>query len=383
MGIRQIGGSGTDVSAIYIDRFTFTIAAEEEAAVPWLGTWAKRIAVTISGADSDVSHFPLPIFIDSTSGPGSADLTPIFDEVGANSKRIAITKSDAITQLYVEIEKWDSGSEVAVVWTSASGFTIPSGTSAAALYLYYDNAQSDNTSYVNTIGSGVATNVWDPDFVMVQHMDGSALDSTSNANHGTDGGTADVAGMVGQARDFELDDTDYISCGNDSSFDFTDALTLQTWVKYESLGDEYSPVIGKMYNSAGAAGSCWLLDKTESAEPRFVIGGSFLGEVEDLTMQTGQWYFLAGTWQDSDDARRMYLNDNTVMSNTVAATIRTSSNNTSIGAREYPNDTWTQPADAVIDEVRISKIARAQVWINYDYYSMQDLALTYGSVETL
>lgn len=117
--------------------------------VDWLDTWAKRIKITLdhNDIDADLVWFPILVHLSASSGPYNRDVTCVFDEVGANSKKIAITKGDGTTQLYVEIDHWDYENRKAWLWVSREGWVI-SATINTDLFLYYDNAQPDNTSFV-------------------------------------------------------------------------------------------------------------------------------------------------------------------------------------------------------------------------------------------
>lgn len=91
----------------------------------------------------------------------------MFDEIGKNSKKIAVTQSDGVTQLYVEIEKWDYANKKARLWAKVPYIDDDVDTD---LYLYYDRNHADNTAYVGAPNSTPAKNVWDNHFVFVRHM---------------------------------------------------------------------------------------------------------------------------------------------------------------------------------------------------------------------
>jgi len=178
----------------------------------WLGTWSNRIRIDIDAdkVDANVTHFPVMIYLSSSAGIGSDDVTAVFDEVGANHLKIAITQADGTTENYVEVEKWDNGAEEAWLWTSIAGWTIDNATDTT-MYLYYDNSHADNVARVGVPNDAVVQSVWDGNFQDVDHMkDGasnaSTYDSTSNNNDGTKKGAnepIEAAGMVGDAQDFD------------------------------------------------------------------------------------------------------------------------------------------------------------------------------------
>jgi len=74
----------------------------------WLSSWKDRRIISIDHNDvtSPLSNFPILVHLSGSSGISSADVTSIFNEVGSDSKKIALTTSDGITQCYVEIEEW-------------------------------------------------------------------------------------------------------------------------------------------------------------------------------------------------------------------------------------------------------------------------------------
>jgi hypothetical protein len=80
--------------------------------------WAKRSEIVIdsSKVDDTLTNFPLMLRISAASGITDTDITDIFDDLGANSLKIAVTLSDGTTQCYVEIEKWNNVSEDAILW---------------------------------------------------------------------------------------------------------------------------------------------------------------------------------------------------------------------------------------------------------------------------
>ena len=63
----------------------------------WLGSWAyrRRIIVDAGCIGSDLTHFPITLYLNGSAGKTAVDLTDIFDEVGSSYLKIAVTKDDA------------------------------------------------------------------------------------------------------------------------------------------------------------------------------------------------------------------------------------------------------------------------------------------------
>jgi len=213
----------------------------------WLGTWANRRKISIAAADvtADLTDFPVRVSLSSLSGKGSDDVTGIFTEVGANSLKIAATKSDEITELYVEVEYWDSGSSSAELWIKVPSLLAASG---GDIYLYYDNTKADNTTYVGVVGSISGETVWDNDFVCVMHLaetTGQYFDSTSNNNDTSvvDTTSRTRAGLVTlNSPDFDDATSDDLLIPAATELNVVD-MTLEALVNPDDVGSGYH--IGK------------------------------------------------------------------------------------------------------------------------------------------
>jgi hypothetical protein len=126
----------------------------------WLSGWDKRVKITIDHNDvqSSLSNFPVLIHLSSASGIYSDNLGFVFNEVGSNSKKIAVTTSDAKTQCYVEIEKWNYplSSTTEILRPNAVGDEtgISSVSGAATHWQAVDEeTANDDTDYVYTSSS--------------------------------------------------------------------------------------------------------------------------------------------------------------------------------------------------------------------------------------
>jgi len=137
----------------------------------WLPGWKKRIELAINDYAGDIggeiTWFPATIHLKDANG-GS---TKVFLEVGANYRKIAITKADGETELKGEIAVWnyDSGTpanSTAIIHTSADGWVIDSNTK---VYLYYDKDHADNDN-INVVATAAGYAVYDGNHKGVWHM---------------------------------------------------------------------------------------------------------------------------------------------------------------------------------------------------------------------
>ena len=123
----------------------------------WLSGFSNRLKLTIQhdNVDSNLTDFPIMVTLSSGSGKNNFDTTAIFDTLGdTNRKKIAVTKSDGVTQCPVEIEYWDATEKKAVLWTKSP---IVYSSVDTDLYLYYDATYSGATPSGNTLYVGEIT----------------------------------------------------------------------------------------------------------------------------------------------------------------------------------------------------------------------------------
>lgn len=353
----------------------------------WLGTWAKRREITISNTniDGDLTHFPIPIFINSTSGTGNTDITDIFTEVGANSQKIAVTKSDGTTQIYVEIEKWDNGGSTANLWASKSDLTVSSSASTT-LYIYYDNAQSDNTTFVGLLGS--RTEVYDSNYVGVWHLAGATaateLDSTSNnndlGNNSTSTGVTSVSGAIDGAKDFEETNTEYLNISNASQtgLGLTTDFSFEAIINAETLGSNQTILVKE---NPGTSEWGYIFRILSGKLNVLFRSGAPSTTQRSATnaLSTSTTYSVAGTADISVPSINLYVDGVLVAMDAISGTNTTLNNNAAEFAIGF------QPVatlyDGIIDETRVSKIVRPAEWIKANHQSSVDNIMSFGSTE--
>ena len=350
----------------------------------------NKLKLTLDGSkiDTDLTNFPVNITLSSVTGINGFDATAVFDEliIISGTKNIAITDSDD-NQLYTEIERWDWDNEKANLWVKVP--TIVSGTDTD-LYLYYDATVSGNTTYIGDTGDAAAKSVWDSNFKAVWHMaqdpNGDVVDaikdSSSNAYHATPSGsmvTADlVDAKIGKGIDFDGND-DYLSPG-DVSMDFgTGGLTLEVIFKSANLGvirdilwrhDDLNAHDPLIYFRLTATGNIEI----------YVRGQTNTGSNLNIISSTANYddnalHHAAAVFDDPNDSGFIMIdgvNDGSQGSKTTTD-IDFGQADLQI-ARLFQG--WV-PSDAeyfngILDEIRISDIARSAAWLKATYYSNWD-----------
>jgi len=102
----------------------------------FLPGFKNRIPLTIDSTKvgSDISYFPLDIDM-SASG-----LSDVFSKVGSHYEKIAISKEDGTTRLFVNVQRWESDSNDGWI---VVGIPDVSSSSDTKIYLYYDEDADD------------------------------------------------------------------------------------------------------------------------------------------------------------------------------------------------------------------------------------------------
>ena len=200
---------------------------DTESAEWYNSNWPYRLAVVIDHTKvaGDLTDFP--IYVDL------ADLgTHFHSNVQADGDDIRVTKADGTTEVPYELVSLDTGAETGELHFKASG-TLSSLVDTV-FYIYYGYASATGYAITDTYG---AENVWNSNYVMVQHMEDATtstiLDSTSNDNDGTKFATNEPvetsSGKIGSGQTFD-GSNDLIDFGS-NPLTGTAAFTLSAWCK--------------------------------------------------------------------------------------------------------------------------------------------------------
>lgn len=349
----------------------------------WDVNWGYRIKATVDSGkvDADLTNFPILLYLSTSSGIGNTDVSAVFDEVGANSKKIAVTRGEDGNQCFIEVEKWDLGNEKAWLWVSVNGTLANAADSD--LYLYYDNTHADNSGYVglNADGSTPTEAVWDANFKMVYHMaddNGNVDDSTSNNNDGTKEGAGHPAetvnGLIGNAQDFD-GAQDYITI----PFELAPVYTIEFEANPDAIDGD---VVILAFDYTAGAGVGIALGWYSVTDEIFIGQEDYQKGLDDVSV-----YLTAGTWQswadvvNADNDVDFYL-DGVVKALDDTSFWTNNDNYRQIGARYATATEYGRFFPGLVDEVRISNTGRTAAWIKATKYSNHDNLLTWGAEET-
>ena len=343
---------------------TFMFTTEVEPGLWWNTSWLYRKAITIdhTKVTGTLTNFPVLVSFNS-----DADLS---DHAQSDGDDIVFINVETGTQLNHEIESFDSVSGELVCWVNVTSL---SSTEDTILYMYYDNPSC--TSQENPLG------VWDSHYVMVQHLSetsGTCYDSTSYDNDGTPNGgvNQDVVGYIDGADGFD-GVNDNVSVPHDGSLaGFTVGLTVSAWIKLDVVAGRRQFIVSKQNNPTNQG---WFFEYQEHATSGKVLnfltsqdGTSYKYMYYRFEPTVGTWYHVVAVWQPNV-VGKCYVNGalatQVVNGGTVASIYNNVGEPLLIGACSYNS---SRNFDGVIDEVRVSNIARSEGWLSTEYNNQQN-----------
>jgi hypothetical protein len=329
-------------------------------------SWTNRIAITIdyTKVSSTLINFPVLINITNASLQASAL---------SSGNDLLFTSVDGTTKLDHEIESYTNSNGALVAWVNVP---ILSSTVDTTLYLYYGNSSAINQQNVS--------GVWDSNFTAVWHLSNSNFnDSTSNANNGTNSGTTNTIGKIGDARGF-----DGVSAYIYTTTQYTNPqnFTLQAWFKTSTASGKN--ILGYENNRTGTSSTGWDRQIYVGTDGKLYFQCSATNR-DDTAISPGTytdnaWHQVFAVRDNSSNKLNLYVDGQLVATtNNSSASVancywrigsyKTASLNGNNGY--FPGS---------VDEVRIALTARSAAWISAEYKTQNSPATFYsvGSAES-
>ena len=310
----------------------------------WNSSWSifRTITIDSSKIDTPLVNFPVLVAINDTIG----DLCD-----GGDSIRFLNTGNTV--EYYYEIEDWTDGLD-RIVWVKIPYIYSSVDTSFS---MYYNNSgASDNQS---------VTNVWDSNYVMVQHLNStSGIDSTSNNYDMTVFGSSAVSGKIDGSQLFDVS-ADRITTNNVLPAMAT--FTIEQWANF----------------SSAVAGNPDMLFVLPTNDPSmYRTPTESIGVYADgvLKLNSGciadtNWHYFVVRANGTNLS--LFIDGNNLQ--TVAYTGSSANSNFHLGDNGGATDTFY----GTIDESRISNSTRNASWINATFHSQNQTTgfLTWGIEE--
>ena len=331
------------------------MAGQADISIDRLGGWKYRKIITIDKTAAGATAMDIVDCVLLT------DANFDFSLARSDGFDIRFTSSDGNTLLKYERTSYDSVGETSELHIKVP---IPNGAVDTVYYMYYGNASAADGA------DGEA--VWDDK--MVQHMDDATTstitDSTQYHNDGVKKGANEPiedVGQIGKAQLYDGSD-DKITITDVASLDLgTSDFTFAAWINF-SVIDHFYTVINKGHYSQNDEGYHIAIDDYNKLQ--FVMGDG-VSEINNYgnprvhTLSINQWYHVALVLDRSGNAAT-YVNGVLDDEKDISAYVATDISNAVdllIGMRED----GSLPIHGLIDEVRISNIARSAAWIKAEY----------------
>ncbi|MCK4649723.1 DUF2341 domain-containing protein [Candidatus Pacearchaeota archaeon] len=316
-------------------------------------SWSYKKEIVIDYTKVNGSQVNFPVLINLSD-------SDLVSKAQADGDDIVFADSDG-DKLDYEIEYYNGTDGRLVAWVRVAEL---SNTTNTTINMYYGNAGAVNQENVS--------GVWDDNFVMVQHLQETPTaymnDSTSNDNDGTTSGmdSADqVAGQIDGSLDFDGGD-DYVGTNYDGILG-TNARSTSFWFSTldTDLVDKNHVVSWGTGADINTAGASWRVDIENGVVFLRINSGATswgsglndgnLHHVALLMPSGGQLQDIRAIINGKDSGLGVgAISVNTISRNSV----RIGANNEDVINR------WFQ---GLIDEVRISNVARTAGWIATEY----------------
>jgi len=330
---------------------------------PWANLdWQYRKEITINHSKVNATLINFPVLVSLSS---DADLANNAQDDGDD---IAFTDIDG-GQFAHEIEYFNNETGELLAWVKIPYLYDFVDT---VLYMYYGNPSCENMQNSEA--------VWNPHFVMVQHLheiSGAHNDSTSYGNDGLPQGTLNqnAAGKIDGAD--ELDgNNDYIEVENNESLQLTNAISVEVWAKAD-IFNSWRTIAAK---DKLCTFSEWWFGYNELNKLDFKFNGQYGININSNTIITdSDWHHLVGVYNGT----HIYVFVDGVLdcSPLSYSNIVYNVGTLNIGYTKF----WKCcHFKGLIDEVRILNVSLDASWVATEYNNQNDPSTFHsvGSEET-
>lgn len=357
--IGKVAVVGVLLVSITLNSFAFWVKPVKAAG--WYNnSWLYRVKITVDNTKVDADLTGFPVYVDLSNMPAG-----FHTHVNQTDARdIRVTKDDGTTEVPREIVFYTAASDTGELHFKGD----LANSTDTEFYIYYGNSSASDYALDATYG---AENVWDSNYVQVQHLNetsGTHLDKTANDNDSngitvTQQGTASIGKMYG-ADDFDGTD-DIVTFPDATSLKPTGDMTLETWIKMDNLPSTRSQN-ATLINKNGASTEAYMLYVSTSNKPLFKWSNTTptnYYSYYNTALSTGTWYHLVGVKDGS--TMRFYFNGSTTgtITGSPTGTIYSSTGST----LKYGSPGYSGRLDGIMDEIRFSNIARSATWISTEY----------------
>jgi len=343
------------------------------ATISWISETAVNgyyRTLTLDQPASDLTNFPVLFtgtftYLKTIANGGKVNNANGYDIVFYSD--VTLT-----TKLKFERVNWDATTGTVEFWVK-----VPTLTSASALVIYLaygnPNISTDQQDAVNT---------WNSNYAAVWHVkDGttlSLLDSTTNANNGTNNGLTATTGKIdGGVAD---NASSYADINGSASVQIT-VMTLAAWVNPNAVAS-YKSIYGWADYSGGggnAGGPQLRANNLNPGKLEFLVQDVALIATSTGTVANSAWSHVAVTY-DSSGNWVFYINGTTSGSGTNLQSFSYFNSQLHLWIGGRGNGTTPSPIeewDGSMDELRYMNAVMNATWIATEYSNQNDPANFY------
>ncbi len=327
-----------------------------------------------------------------TGAEGSADSTPPDPVANFNAQSgdgvVNLTWSNPTNSDFSGVKVlrktggWSTNENDGTVVYNSGGTSFVDGNAANGTTYYYSvyaydaannytlaDQTSINRGYVQPQASYSEMRL-DSDTVALWHFNGDANDSSPNGNHGTVNGAVLTNGCFGQGYWFN-GTNDYIDSGVHINIPNTGSFTFELWFSTSDITIVQCP----MGSDTGAPDTIktktyfqMYSTNTIDFDFRDYDDGMYKAIASNVNYRNGTWHYLVSVYDGSDNKGKIYFDGSEVGSiNTSFNTKLSNLRPIQIGCKIDAGDIRNQFFHGLIDEIRISSVARSSQEIAYYY----------------
>jgi len=341
----------------------------------WDTDWNYRKKLTFdnSGQTENLGNFTVLV-----------KLTPAnfnYPNCVINGSDIRFVDADDLTALDYHFEKWTYNG-TSWIWVEVP--QIDGGSSTDYIWLYYGNSTA--------VDAQDEAGTYDANFMAVWHLEettggaGAITDSTSNNNVGTDYGspTFNASGQIDSAIDFD-GTNDYIDFSNQPSVANESQITFECWLNAD-VWDTVNIIFQEKFANTPNT-QRFTIGQYFSQLALITRSGNSSSPLDVLYTEqpsAGLWHYLAAVY-DADnadnDVRQLWVDGSMATQNTSPIDAFSADAGADIRIAWDSSGNSALVFDGIIDEVRISDVARSADWIKAQYLSMTDAFITFYELD--
>ncbi len=304
--------------------------------------YGKVVTIQSAQVMGNLNNFPLLVTV---TDPNLKSVSNGGQVQSENGYDIVFTGDDCSTLLSHQIEKYNPVTGEYIAWVKVPNLSSDFDTK---LGLFYGKSAATNPS---------TTSTWPASYKAVWHFSNNSFaDATSNNNNGTNSGTTNAAGKIGDGRSFS--GSNEITVSNHASINLNANFTLEAWVR-RTINTSNHGILGK-----GANGYVLGVDWPQGGADNLNLWLNFpspgpgyqLFHTGPIGLNT--WQHVAATFDG--EYVRLYIDGvlDYTNSNVPASTFLADAGLLRIG-----NGNGSGKWVGQLDEVRISSTARSTNWI--------------------